>query len=212
LQAYLDGDLSPEEREAFELQLAEDDDLRSETEDTRALVSLLRGLPAYEVPRSFALTPEMVRAAGAPPPKVIRLLPMVRTLAVAAMLAFIVVSAFTGYQLVVETGEDGVTNQPTNASEDATGESATDGVVTGVGESAASGAVPPEQPGSAELPQTNDTGTSSGQQGGSDPSGTSADDQTIWLLSSAGFGVLALALGGYWVYLVRTGSSSTHSA
>jgi len=63
LSAYLDGELSAEERARLETQLATDAALRAELDALRHTVSLVRGLPSIPVPRNFILP----QTAGASP-------------------------------------------------------------------------------------------------------------------------------------------------
>jgi hypothetical protein len=63
LSAYLDGQLSVEERMRLEARLAADPALQAELETLRHTVTLVRGLPQVEVPRNFILP----RAAVAQP-------------------------------------------------------------------------------------------------------------------------------------------------
>jgi anti-sigma factor RsiW len=55
LSAYLDGQLSAEERAGLEAQLATDPDLRAGLEAMRHTVALVRDLPPVPVPRNFIL-------------------------------------------------------------------------------------------------------------------------------------------------------------
>lgn len=61
LSAYLDGILSPAERVKVEALLARSVDARRDLDTLRATVALLRAAPRAAAPRSFALTPAMVR-------------------------------------------------------------------------------------------------------------------------------------------------------
>ena len=63
LSAYIDGRLSAREAAAVESHLASCGTCPAELEGLRLASQALRGLPAVEAPRSFALTPEM---AGMP--------------------------------------------------------------------------------------------------------------------------------------------------
>lgn len=60
LSAYLDGMLSPRERERLEARLSTDAELRARLESLRRTVALLRQMPAVPVPRNFLLSPAMV--------------------------------------------------------------------------------------------------------------------------------------------------------
>lgn len=57
LNAYLDGELSAAEREAFERRLAQDPALQQELETLQATVSLLHMAERVPVPRNFTLDP-----------------------------------------------------------------------------------------------------------------------------------------------------------
>lgn len=59
--AYLDGVLSPGDRAKVEALLATSADARRDLESLRATVALLRAAPRAAAPRSFALTPAMLR-------------------------------------------------------------------------------------------------------------------------------------------------------
>ncbi len=61
LSAYIDGALSPRERARLEARLARDPDLRARLDALQRTVALVRGLPSVPAPRSFLLTPAMVR-------------------------------------------------------------------------------------------------------------------------------------------------------
>lgn len=60
LSAYLDGELSSQERRQLEARLAVDPQLRERLEDLRHTVTLVRELPPVSAPRNFLLSPEMV--------------------------------------------------------------------------------------------------------------------------------------------------------
>ncbi|MSQ26449.1 MAG: hypothetical protein EXR49_09370 [Dehalococcoidia bacterium] len=66
LSAYLDGVLSPAERARVEALLARSADARRELETLRATVAILRAAPYAAAPRSFALTPVMLRRPASP--------------------------------------------------------------------------------------------------------------------------------------------------
>ncbi len=57
LNAYLDGEMSAAEREAFERRLAQDPALQQELETLRATVALLHMAERVPVPRNFTLDP-----------------------------------------------------------------------------------------------------------------------------------------------------------
>lgn len=220
INASLDDELTTDELRQLEDRLARDADLRAERDEFAGLVSLLRDLPQYEVPRSFALTPDQIGTTS-PKSNVIRMLPVVRALSIAAVLAFIVVSGFTLYDMAFSTDEETsslptVTNDGPDASDGVTGDSTTGGNgVTNQGESAASDAVAPEAPGNPASNVSTPDAAASEAEDSPVPvatTDTSDDDDSRWLLTSAGLGVLALALLGLWTALARTSQPETRPA
>lgn len=61
LSAYLDGAVTPQERQAIEAAVAQDGDIAWRLESLRQTVTLLQALPDVPLPRSFALTLDQVR-------------------------------------------------------------------------------------------------------------------------------------------------------
>ena len=221
LNAYLDNELSEAENADIELALADSESDRDELSHLRGLVSLLGGLPQYEAPRSFALSQEHVRGAT-PSNGVLRILPVIRSLSVAAVLAFLVVTGVTVYDRIESTDDsndaaiidDSGTETPADASNKATGDTAPeDSGLVDRGDSAASNAVPPEPPVSGaaapgDIAQAESTpaATEAAPEETPVPVATTSesdDDDDRWLMTSAGLGVLALVLIGLWVVLLR---------
>ena len=60
ISAYLDGELTTNERERFEHQLQKDDSLQNLYQDLKRARSVLRNAPKLRAPRNYILTPEMV--------------------------------------------------------------------------------------------------------------------------------------------------------
>ena len=60
ISAYLDGELTTNERERFEHQLQHDDGLQNLYQDLKRARSVLRNAPKLRAPRNYILTPEMV--------------------------------------------------------------------------------------------------------------------------------------------------------
>lgn len=93
LSAYLDGDVEDEATlELIDVHLAQCGVCREALGELRALVRLLGELPEPAVPRSFALTPEMVRSANVVDgPWFVRFQPALRwaTAAAAALLVLV---------------------------------------------------------------------------------------------------------------------------
>jgi hypothetical protein len=224
LNAWLDDELTPEERAEIDALLADDPGAQQEAAELRGLVSLLGRLPQYEPPRSFALSHEDLHAASPPPGNIVKFLPAVRVLSIAAVVAFLVVSAIAVYEFVGEDTEssenqnismNGETGDSSGASEDTTGDSTADeGGLIDRGNSAASNAVAPEAPGSGddeEIAQAESTPTLIDAEPEETPVSVAttddSDDDNRWLITGAGLGVLAIVLVGLWMALVRTGRS-----
>ena len=91
LNAYLDDVVSSEERRQIDEHLATCEDCRQELAELGAVRDLLRDLPQYNPPRSFQIGAEHEGRNTAEPTTILRLLPIIRTLSVAAVLAFMVV-------------------------------------------------------------------------------------------------------------------------
>jgi len=111
LNAYLDGALSGDERRAIEAHLASCAECRQELAELRTVVTLLHGLPQIDPPVSFQLGSEHARAQRPNGGAFVRLLPVVRTLAVAAMLAFMIASGWLVFDRVGQNGGGGVSNE-----------------------------------------------------------------------------------------------------
>ncbi len=93
LSSYVNGDPEQDERKRIEAHLAECDACRGDLAGLRAVVDLLQQLPQYNPPRSFQLGSEHENHRKQPATlPAIRMLPIVRTLSIAAVIAFLVVT------------------------------------------------------------------------------------------------------------------------
>jgi len=103
LSAYLDGRLSPARSRRLEEHLRSCAPCRRRLADLRALAEALREMPEAPVPRSFALTPEQVRAVRPVRPYAPagRLYPVFRNAAAAALLLLF---AFIGADIFLQSG------------------------------------------------------------------------------------------------------------
>lgn len=113
LNAYLDDVVSSDERRLIDEHLATCEDCRHELAELGAVRDLLRDLPQYYPPRSFQLGVEHERLNTAGSTTVLRFLPLIRTLAVAAVLAFMVVG---GVVFAGRVGSDGDSGDGRNQS------------------------------------------------------------------------------------------------
>lgn len=102
LNAYLDDAVLPAERVRIDDHLATCANCRRHLAELRMVRDLLHALPQYDPPMSFQLGEEHARRDPAPPAsRLLRFLPAVRALAVAAVICFLVVN---GALIVDRTG------------------------------------------------------------------------------------------------------------
>ena len=93
LSSYLDGQVSPQEREWTAAHLATCEACRGELEELRATVNLVRGLPQVTPPRSFTLAEAPPRGLGLP---ALSWAPPLATVTAAMLFALLVVGDVTG--------------------------------------------------------------------------------------------------------------------
>lgn len=234
LSAYIDGRVSDSERRAIAEHIAACAECRTELAQLRATVRLLNGLRQVSPGRSFQLGMEHDRQHDRRSP-VVRLLPVVRSLSVAAIILFIVAS---GALLLGNTRDDGSTPAGSSIVSET---SVTDGASQGAGESNTSGARPAPDTDSSGSGTLIDRGAAASR--GDDPledltalQETPADQPSSDVARAGditastdggpsrwtseygagvvlGLGVLALVLVALWILLVRmsrhTGRSGT---
>lgn len=92
LNALVDDAIPEAERPGIMEHLAGCTECRQELAELRATARLCAALPQFIPPHAFTLGPEFDRQPGNP--RLIRMLPVIRSLAVAALLVFVLVSAF----------------------------------------------------------------------------------------------------------------------
>ena len=107
INAYLDNELTSEGRSQIDEHLATCAECRRELAELRVVRDLLRGLPQFDPPASFQLGSEHERRKTAEPTTILRLLPLVRALSVAAVLAFMVVGGVVVAERVGLDGDSG---------------------------------------------------------------------------------------------------------
>lgn len=123
LSAYLDGWVREDERTAIASHLAGCAACRAELAELRAAVSLLGAIPVIAPPRSFRLD---VARAPAPAP-IVRLLPVVRALSIAAVIVFLVASGALYFGNAESSGGGSVMSSETGTLDDASQEAGTTG-------------------------------------------------------------------------------------
>jgi len=230
LNGYISGDGPPELRAAIAAHLATCDACRENVRSLRGTVALLRGLPQVAPPVSFQLGPEYAKrpesGGGTPatPSKAVRLLPLVRTLSVAAVLLFLVIggAAFIDNR-GHDDGQQAAMIAPTSETGDAGNALQEAGNQSSDAEAPAQSAALPGQGGvvdrgeSASADMSNPAPASAGQDAESTPPGavgqgapisservdSSAKDGFPWLSTTVGLGVVAVVLVGLWIVLAR---------
>ncbi|MGC4107473.1 MAG: zf-HC2 domain-containing protein [Thermomicrobiales bacterium] len=234
LSDYVSGGGSPETRAAITAHLVECEACREDVRSLRATVALLHDLPQIAPPVSFQLGAEYAkspRSGGSvtpEPSKIVRLLPLVRTLSVAAVLLFMVIggaalfdsrdhndgqqSAMIGPTSVTEGDSDALKGSGNQSSDDeAPARSAavpptTGGGVVDRGDSASADVNNPAPAGAAQDAESTPPGGSVGQGSiASESVDTSGKDGFPWLSTTIGLGALAVVLIGLWLVLARMG-------
>jgi anti-sigma factor RsiW len=102
ISAYLDKQVSAEEKSFFERHIASCAECRAQLEATRSMIAALKAMPAVKAPRSFVLPREMARQ---PQRSFLSLYPALRLATVVAAMAFVVL--FAGDLLISQMGGAG---------------------------------------------------------------------------------------------------------
>jgi predicted anti-sigma-YlaC factor YlaD len=103
ISAYLDQQVTAEEKQFFELHMAACADCRAQLEATRSMVAALKAMPIVKAPRSFVLPREMAKQ---PKRSIFAWYPTLRLATALAAIAFVVL--FAGDMLISRSGSGGV--------------------------------------------------------------------------------------------------------
>jgi hypothetical protein len=217
LHAYIDDELPTDERAAIDRAVESDAGLRQELLELQATASLLASLPEFTPRRSFQLGKEHARPTPISAGRVVRLLPIMRTLSVAAAIMFMVVGGALFLDLNGNSPTDpgktftqqnvimGVTDPPSQASQDAEDETSADTGMVSRGDTASADeapveSLPVEAPASAAEPA---------------PVAANGDaessDRDLWVLSVVALGAVVLVSGGVWYTLAHRDQHSSIS-
>ena len=98
ISAYLDDALSPSEKQKLEARLKRDPKLREHLEKLRQTKIILGHMPRWRAPRSYILTPDMVRVRRP------RRKPLMTTLRMATALSAVLLVVLVGMQLFMGGG------------------------------------------------------------------------------------------------------------
>jgi hypothetical protein len=223
LNAYVDGTLTSAERAAVEATVATSPELRQELLELQATATLLGSLPELQPRRSFRLGEEYARPTAPAQPAnvspIVRLLPIVRSLSVAAALIFMVVAGAFFFDVNGNPGSDteqtlqqqnvimGVTDSSSDASEHAEDASESDSPESSMVErgDAASASDEPTDDLTALAPSAEQSADGSTAQDSGPFGATASDDQdyTPWIIASVAFGGLVVVFGGAWYVLAQ---------
>lgn len=226
LNAYVDDTLDPSDRAMVEAAISENPALRQELRELQATSRLLASLPDVAPPRSFRLGSEFARPAreeniSVNMPAALRLLPIVRSLGVAAALIFMVVAGSLFFDINGGSHSDpsatlqrqdvimGETTDGAGASEQAGDETVARQGMVEVGD-AASAADQPMEDVSAMAPGEADNSSQVASERTA-PFGASSEneaDHSSWMIVSVVFGGLAVVCIAAWYALSTT---SRHS-
>lgn len=226
LNAWIDGTLTPAERAAVDEAVSQDPALRQELLELQATSRLLADLPEVAPRRSFRLGNEFARPtpiAQAPSNvrTALRLLPVVRTLGVAAALIFMVVAGSLFFDINGDSQSDagstlqqqnvlmGETADPADASEHAGDESADadheeDPGLTERGD-AASAADEPMEDVSAMAPSAGENSQPAAEQTAPFGATTQGEtDRSPWIFASIILGGAVVVLAAAWFGISST--------
>lgn len=220
LNAYVDGTLTAAERARVESEVAEDSALRQELLELQATATLLGSLPELKPRRSFRLGEEYARPTPTNQPAnvstIVRLLPVMRSLSVAAALIFMVVAGAFFFDVNGGSKSDpqqtlqqqnvimGVTDSSSGASEDAEDADNTGSTLVERGDSASASDQPTDDL-TAMAPSAGEPGEGSTAQETGTFGATVTDDQdyTAWIVASVVFGGLVIVFGGAWYAMAQ---------
>jgi hypothetical protein len=205
LSAWLDQELSTDKRMALEVHLASCAHCRQEAEELAAVKSALAVLSQQQPPRSFRLTPEQAERGRATtrPSAIIRLLPAVRALSIAAVMALLVVSGALFFGQVDSDGTEGETfgAAQSSRSQDAVSSGGAPGQVVDQGEAASTD----NGRASSLIPAAPDAAGQTESIANASPAPANDNDtgRSTLELTAIGLGTLAVVLVGLWILLTR---------
>lgn len=220
IHAYIDDELSSEARAEIDLAAAEDADLRQELLELQATASLLASLPEFTPRRSFTLGQEYAKPTPITSSTIVRLLPIMRSLSVAAAIMFMVIGGAFFLDLNGDSTSDasqtraqqdvimGVTDSSSQASHDAedASESTADEGLVSRGETASAEEAPVESLPAAAPAESADTANALATDNATDQ-----DDHTAWVIGLVVLGGAVVVTGGAWYALSQREHSATVS-
>lgn len=209
LNAWIDGIATPDEQDIVDHHIASCETCQHRLDELQGVKAMLASLPMVDPPRSFALTPEQAKKPVSirertKPSNIIRLLPIVRTLSVAAMLAVLIL----GGSLVMNQGESTMSPGVTTGMQ--SGETADESRTLGAANPAPAAQERGEIIDQGEAASAHDsTSTTLAGETPSVPIQTSDGGLTGVEIATIVVGVLALLLGVTWMWMsmaIRNGT------
>lgn len=210
LNAWIDGVATPEEQAIVDHHLATCDTCQRRMAELQGVKAMLSDMPEVAPPRSFTLTQEQAKKPTpirerTTPSNIIRLLPIVRTLSVAAMLAVLIL----GGSLVFN--QDDADFSPGVNTEMQSGETANDAGSLGEANPAPASQERGEVVDQGEAASAHDsTSTSLAREAEPVPIETTEAGLTGVEIATIVLGVVALLLGLSWMWMsmaIRNGRS-----
>ena len=210
LNAWIDGIATPDEQQIVDGHLATCETCQRRMDELQAIKAMLSSMPQVAPPRSFALTPGQAKK---PTPirerttasNIVRLLPIVRTLSVAAILAVLIL----GGSLVL--GQDDATFSPGETTEMQSGETEDESRTFGASNPAPASQERGEVVDQGEAASAHDsTSTTLAREGQSVPIATTEAGLTGLEIATIVLGVASLLLGISWMWMsmaIRNGKS-----
>jgi hypothetical protein len=212
LNAWIDGAATPQEHQLVEHHMASCETCQRLMDELHAVKAMLATMPEVAPRRSFALTPEQAKK---PTPirerttasNIIRLLPIVRTLSVAAMLAVLIL----GGSLLLN--QDDSTVSPAVTNEMQSGETAAGSGSLGEANPAPASQERGEVVDQGEAASAHDsTSTTLAREGQAMPIATTDAGLTGLEIATIALGVASILLGVSWMWMsmaIRNGKSRT---
>lgn len=229
LNAFVDDMLPVADQARIRQLAAHDPAIAQEIAELRATARLLSELPEYAPRRSFRLGNEHAKASPPAPPvtapgRIIQLLPVVRSLSVAAALVFMVIAgsfffdvnggsssdAGTTFQTQNEImGNESETESSSHSSDETEDAESGESSMTSRGDAAAAGDDPMQDLTQLEEAAQDVAQTTTANAIGSPIDSSADEDRAPWVWTSVAFGGLTLILAGLWFLLAKAGRQSS---
>lgn len=206
LNAWIDGETTAGESSIIEEHLASCAVCRDELSSLRVTKQLLAELPEPQTPRSFQLSAEQansrnLRTKPASPSNVVRMLPIVRVLSIAAVLAVLVLGGATAFgpvsDAITGNGTDMSSNSVTNPASGASEETSPDRMAI----------VPGEVVDQGQSASSSNSAMNSMENGLQSTESDATGQLSPLEIATLGSGILAIIMIGLWIVLSQLSRS-----